>query len=73
LENSLRRAGMNCERKFIKDLLISLLQDSLLKIVYPYDRSIDEFILSGEETIEDYWFEMTDKGRAEWEASEFPE
>lgn len=50
------------KRKVILSEIKSLLECNLIKIGYPYDAEEIE-----DANIEDYWFELTDLGKQEWE------
>ena len=70
IENALARDNIALSRIDIKTIIIKLLKEDLVYIAHPYTATTDGFIFCSEDTIEDYWFEMTSLGRSEWEQYE---
>ncbi|WP_427338796.1 hypothetical protein [Caloranaerobacter sp. DY30410] len=73
IEHLLSYFNIEFSRKKVKKCLNELLDKSLIYITYPNGSSNDYFIKLSYDNkeIEDYWFEMTEKGRKLWERIEF--
>jgi len=73
IENLLRYFNISTDRDEIRKILIKMLDEGLLKVVFPYERTKADFINCEDDDIEEFWFELTTKGRAEWEKIDYPE
>lgn len=73
IENALRRYKIPAARSEIRKVLIKMLEEGLLKVVFPYDATEADFINCTDNDVEDFWFELTIKGRAEWEKIDYIE
>lgn len=71
IEGYFRHTIYKTNRAEIKDIIVQLLNDSLIQIVYPPGKTIVDFIKSNTLTIEDFWFEQTKKGREIWNEIDF--
>jgi hypothetical protein len=69
IEGYFRHTTYKTNRTEIKDVMIQLLNDGLIQIVYPPNKTKENFIKSNSMTVEDFWFEQTKKGREIWEKS----
>jgi hypothetical protein len=58
-------------RSEIKKALLELLNEKMIYVIYPTDGSIDDIINSNDETIFEYWFHQTEKGREIWSSTDF--
>ncbi len=57
--------------ELLKDSILELLNESVIKIVYPPNRNIIDVTKANNIAIIDYWFELTEKGREEWNIIQF--
>ena len=67
IEQFFEYINVTVERQLLKKIIIELLNESLIEIAYPNNKSVVDFTNSNDETIEDYWFELTKKGYTEWQ------
>jgi hypothetical protein len=66
IEGYFRHTTYKTNRAEIKDVMVQLLNDGLIQIVYPPNKTKEDFIKSNTLTIEDFWFEQTEKGKEIW-------
>jgi hypothetical protein len=71
IEGALKYLEIPFERQLLKKIIVELLNESLIEIAYPLKKNIIDFFSSNGETIEDYWFELTKKGYAEWQKIDY--
>lgn len=71
IEGYFRHTTYKTNRAEIKDVMVQLLNDGLIQIVYPPNKTKEDFIKSNTLTIEAFWFEQTEKGKEIWNEIEF--
>lgn len=71
VEEYLSYLGIEFKREMVKQTLVEFLKECLVEISYPLNKSMIDFECSQGETIEDFWFELTEKGRKEWEKIDY--
>jgi len=71
IEEFLKYIKFPSERQQLKKIIIELLNESLIEIAYPPKKNVIDFANSNDETIEDYWFELTKKGYTEWQKNDY--
>ena len=67
IEVSLKEFKIPFTRDLVKEQIINLINEELVEIVFPPDKTIDDLIKSNNESIEAFWFELSKRGRKEWE------
>ena len=67
VEGYLNYLNLPTERNVIKKTLIKMLNEDQIYISYPTGHTKENFIGCTDDKIEDYWFELTSRGRKEWE------
>lgn len=65
VENWLEFNGIHIRRNEIKRFILELIKEELLKICDDPSDGMIEFQNSNDDFIEDYWFDLTPKGRIE--------
>lgn len=63
----LKHLGYIENSKTLKYILENLLEESIIMIVYPPNKTITDFKVLKGMNVEDFWFEMTPKGYREWQ------
>lgn len=53
-------------RADIKEAIENSLDEEFIKIVCPDNKTINDFKIADDKEIEEFWFEMTEKGRLAW-------
>ncbi len=68
IEDMLRNiSDVVASKDHIVKIIADLLKDGSIYIRYPQNVQPDDFLDSTGEKLYDFWFEMTNKGRAEWD------
>jgi hypothetical protein len=50
----------------IVNVVISLMNEQLIRIVYPHNKTMDNFVNADNEGKLEFWFELTECGHKEW-------
>lgn len=67
LINIIKYYEINCDNDNVKSILKELLKNNCIKIAYPKDAVIDDFIFANDDQVDDYWFSITNDGKEKWE------
>jgi len=66
IKNYLKYYNVSYTDVLLKEIIIRLLDESLIKIIYPPNSNAMDIVKADSHTITDYWFKLTEKGYKEW-------
>jgi hypothetical protein len=67
IEKGLIDLGLSYDREAVRKTLLELGNDLSINVSYPPNTTINNFWEADDSTIKDFWFEVTSKGKAEWD------
>lgn len=73
IEGYFKHTSYSVTREEVKNIIIDLLQEEMIFIEEPANKTIVEVINSDDESITDFWFDRTQKGIEEWNKIDFDE
>lgn len=68
IEKGLINLGIDFDRESVKRKITELLKSLSVQIYYPPNKTINDFWEAKDDTIGDFWFKLTSKGKSEWES-----
>ncbi len=71
IEGYFKHTTHKINRIEIKMIIIELLNEELIYIAYPPNKTKENFIKSNKKTIKDFWFELSPKGKERWSKIEY--
>lgn len=66
----LQYLGIAHSTEMIENMISKLLNEQLVKVSYPKDKTVGDFLIANEKERLEFWFELTEYGLEEWDKIE---